>query len=83
MVCDDCNSRVISDLETGFKQDTREGVFAQQLRVNNSKSVWIRGKNLQMKTIKGKKINTGSSFHSASHKVELHSHFNLILFKLN
>ena len=48
LVCSDCNSLVFSKLETAFKQDSIEGVFAQMMPIDDPKTVWIRGKNLKL-----------------------------------
>ncbi len=47
LVCKACNSD-FSKLETTFKEDTEEGIFAQQLNLDGNRSVRIRGKRLKM-----------------------------------
>lgn len=52
-ICSNCNSNILSKLETGFKQDSMEGVYAQMLRIGGVNSVWIRGKNININTVCG------------------------------
>jgi len=52
-ICSNCNSVILSKLETGFKQDSSEGVFAQLLRIGGADSVWIRGSNININTVSG------------------------------
>lgn len=53
LVCDNCNSLIFSRLETNFKEDSYEGLFAQMLNLENSGSVRIKGKNIDIKTVMG------------------------------
>lgn len=52
-ICSNCNSVILSGLETEFKQDSFEGVFGQMLGIGDSGSVWIRGKNMNINTVAG------------------------------
>ena len=53
LVCQNCNSKIFSALETEFKEDSWEGIIAQQLNLANSNSVRIRGVNVKMESISG------------------------------
>lgn len=53
MVCDACNTRVFSRLETIFAEDTGEGVYAQRLCLGARKSVILRGQRFSIARIQG------------------------------
>lgn len=46
-VCDDCNGKVFSRLETAFKEDTQEGIFYQMFNLDDNYQIRIRGKHLK------------------------------------
>jgi len=52
-ICFNCNSVILSGLETEFKQDSFEGVFGQMLGVGEANSVWIRGRSININTVAG------------------------------
>jgi len=52
LVCDSCNSILLSNLETKFKRDSIEGLYAQMFNIW-SKSVWITGENIEIETVEG------------------------------
>lgn len=52
LVCDRCNSILLSNLETKFKRDTIEGIYAQMFNLW-SNSVWITGENIEIETVEG------------------------------
>lgn len=53
LVCKECNSKTFSALETIMKEDSEEGLFAQQLNLEGSGSVRILGKRLTIKSVQG------------------------------
>lgn len=53
VVCDSCNSNVISGLEDVFKKDSLEGIYAQMYRIGDTHSVWIRGLDTNISTVSG------------------------------
>lgn len=53
LVCQNCNSVIFCALETEFKEDSYEGITAQQLNLVNSNSVRIRGVNVKIKSNSG------------------------------
>lgn len=53
LICKKCNSGTFSGLETIVKEDSEEGLFAQQLNLENSGSVRILGRRLEINSIPG------------------------------
>ena len=48
LVCQNCNSKIFSLLETEFTEDSWEGITGQMLNLAGSNSVRIRGANVKM-----------------------------------
>ncbi len=53
LVCQNCNSKIFSALETEFKEDSCEGVRSQMLNFDKCNSVRVRGKNVKMECLSG------------------------------
>lgn len=53
LVCDSCNQKVFSPLETIFREDSYEGIFGQRLCLQGNRSVTIRGKNFKVERLAG------------------------------
>ena len=53
LVCQNCNSKIFSSLETEFKEDSWEGITGQMLNFTRSNSVRIRGANVKMGCLSG------------------------------
>ena len=53
LVCQNCNSKIFSSLETEFKEDSWEGITGQMLNLTRSNSVRIRGANVKMECLSG------------------------------
>lgn len=53
LVCQNCNSKIFSSLETEFKEDSWEGITGQMLNLTRSNSVRIRGANAKMECLSG------------------------------
>jgi hypothetical protein len=53
LVCKKCNSERFSKLETFVKEDSEEGLFAQQLNLEGSGSVRILGRRLKIDSVPG------------------------------
>lgn len=53
LVCKTCNSKTFSALETIVKEDSEEGLFAQQINLERSGSVRILGKRLEINSVPG------------------------------
>lgn len=53
IVCDACNTKIFSPLETNFIEDTYEGVMSKMLNLDGSGSVRICGKNFKIEQISG------------------------------
>src|SRR3989339_349599 len=53
LVCQNCNSKIFSSLETEFKEDSWEGITGQMLNLTRSNSVRIRGTNAKMECLSG------------------------------
>jgi len=47
LVCDYCNSKIFSPLETRFKEDTEEGIYYQMFNLQNSCQIRIRANNVK------------------------------------
>lgn len=52
-VCDNCNHKVFSNLETQFKEDSHEGIYGQMLNLEGNRSVRIRNKNVKIECSPG------------------------------
>lgn len=53
LVCQNCNSKIFSSLETEFKEDSWEGITGQMLNLTRSNSVRIRGANVKIECLSG------------------------------
>ena len=53
LVCKICNSKTFSALETIVKEDSEEGLFAQQINLGGSNSVRILGRRLEINSVPG------------------------------
>lgn len=53
VVCDGCNTKIFSPLETNFIEDSMEGFFAQRLNLNNRNSITMRNNNFKVDTDSG------------------------------
>lgn len=53
LICQNCNSKIFSSLETGFKEDTLEGIRSQMLNITGCNSIRIRGNNVKMECLSG------------------------------
>jgi len=53
LICDTCNTRIFSPLETNFIEDSYEGVTGQRLNIEGRNSVTIRGKNFKIDQLSG------------------------------
>ena len=53
LVCDVCNGKIFSPLETIFCEDTLEGVHGQRLNLQNRRSVTMRDNNFKIKVLAG------------------------------
>lgn len=53
VVCDSCNTKILSPLETNFIEDSMEGFFAQRLNLNNRNSITMRNGNFKIDTDSG------------------------------
>mgnify|MGYP000036978392 CR=1 FL=1 len=53
IVCDSCNTKILSPLETNFIEDSMEGFFAQRLNLNNRNSITMRNDNFKVDTDSG------------------------------
>jgi len=53
LICDACNTRIFSSLETNFIEDSYEGVTGQRLNIEGRNSVTIRGKNFKIDQLSG------------------------------
>ena len=48
IVCDSCNTKILSPLEVNFIEDSMEGFFAQRLNLNNRNSITMRNNNFKI-----------------------------------
>lgn len=53
IVCDDCNTKILSPLETNFIEDSIEGFTAQRLNLNNRNSITMRNNSFKVDTESG------------------------------
>jgi len=53
LICDTCNTRIFSSLETNFIEDSYEGVTSQRLNIEGRNSITIRGKNFKINQLSG------------------------------
>lgn len=53
VVCDSCNTEILSPLEANFIEDSMEGFFAQRLNLNNRNSVTMKNDNFKVDTNSG------------------------------
>lgn len=53
IVCDSCNTEILSPLEVNFIEDSMEGFFAQRLNLNNRNSITMRNDNFKIDTESG------------------------------
>ena len=53
VVCDNCNTKILSPLEIEFVEDAMEGFFAQRLNLNGRNSITLKNDNFKVDTDSG------------------------------